>query len=50
MLEIKNLSKLYTQKDGTPVKALTDINISFPEKGMVFLFLSNGLDKNKSDR
>lgn len=46
MLEIKNLSKLYTQKDGTPVKALTDINISFPEKGMVFLLGKSGSGKS----
>lgn len=46
MLEIKNLSKLYTQKDGIPVKALTDINISFPEKGMVFLLGKSGSGKS----
>lgn len=46
MLEIKNLSKLYTQKDGAPVKALTDINISFPEKGMVFLLGKSGSGKS----
>ncbi len=46
MLEVKNLSKLYTQKDGTPVKALTDINISFPEKGMVFLLGKSGSGKS----
>lgn len=46
MLEVKNLSKLYTQKDGAPVKALTDINISFPEKGMVFLLGKSGSGKS----
>ena len=46
MLEVKNLSKLYTQKDGTPVEALTDINISFPEKGMVFLLGKSGSGKS----
>lgn len=46
MLEVRNLSKLYTQKDGTPVKALTDINISFPERGMVFLLGKSGSGKS----
>jgi len=46
MLEVKNLSKLYTQKDGTPVQALTDINLSFPEKGMVFLLGKSGSGKS----
>ena len=46
MLEVRNLSKLYTQNDGTPVKALTDINISFPEKGMVFLLGKSGSGKS----
>ena len=46
MLEVKNLSKIYTQKDGKPVKALTNINISFPEKGMVFLLGKSGSGKS----
>ena len=46
MLEVRNLSKIYEQKDGTPLKALTDINISFPEKGMVFLLGKSGSGKS----
>ena len=46
MLEVKNLSKLYMPKHGKPVKALTNINISFPEKGMVFLLGKSGSGKS----
>lgn len=46
MLEIRNLSKVYTQRGRAPVKALTDINISFPEKGMVFLLGKSGSGKS----
>lgn len=46
MLEVKNLSKIYTPKDGVAVKALDDITLTFPEKGMVFLLGKSGSGKS----
>lgn len=46
MLEVKNLTKIYTPKDGVPVKALDKINLAFPEKGMVFLLGKSGSGKS----
>ena len=37
MLEVRNLSKIYKTKNGTDVKAIDNVSIQFPEKGMVFL-------------
>ena len=37
MLEIKNLTKIYKTKGGVEVKALDNISVNFPNKGMVFL-------------
>ena len=37
MLEAIHLTKVYKTKGGADTKALDDVSIVFPEKGMVFL-------------
>lgn len=46
MLEVKNLSKIYKSKNGVDVKALDDVSLRFPEKGMVFLLGKSGSGKS----
>ena len=46
MLEIKNLVKKYVSKKGTVVKALDDVSIKFPSKGMVFVLGKSGSGKS----
>ena len=46
MLEVKNLSKIYKSKKGAEVRALDDVSIQFPEKGMVFLLGKSGSGKS----
>ena len=46
MLEAINLSKVYKLKKGVPVKALDNVSIKFPEKGMVFLLGKSGSGKS----
>ncbi|MBO7303238.1 MAG: ATP-binding cassette domain-containing protein [Clostridia bacterium] len=48
MLEVRNLSKIYksTVKNGVDTKALDDISLTFPEKGMVFLLGKSGSGKS----
>jgi ABC-type lipoprotein export system ATPase subunit len=48
MLEVKNLSKIYksTVKNGVDTKALDNISLTFPEKGMVFLLGKSGSGKS----
>ena len=46
MLEAVNLSKIYKIKKGVPVKALDNVSIRFPEKGMVFLLGKSGSGKS----
>ena len=46
MLEVRNLSKIYKTKNGTDVKALDNVSIQFPEKGMVFLLGKSGSGKS----
>lgn len=46
MLEAVKLSKTYKPKKGVPVKALDNINLRFPEKGMVFLLGKSGSGKS----
>ena len=46
MLEIKNLKKTYKAKGGVTVRALDDVSVSFPEKGMVFLLGKSGSGKS----
>lgn len=46
MLQTKDLVKIYRPKKGVPVTALDKVNISFPEKGMVFLLGKSGSGKS----
>ena len=48
MLEVKNLSKIYKSKvkNGTDTRALDDVSLSFPERGMVFLLGKSGSGKS----
>ena len=46
MLEVVNLSKIYKAKRGAEVKALDNVSIRFPEKGMVFLLGKSGSGKS----
>ena len=46
MLEVKNLTKTYKPKKGVPVKAIDDISLKFPERGMVFLLGKSGSGKS----
>ncbi len=45
MLQVKHLVKHYTTK-GETVKALDDVSVDFPEKGMVFLLGKSGSGKS----
>ncbi len=46
MLQTLHLTKVYKTKGGADVKALDDVSISFPEKGMVFLLGKSGSGKS----
>lgn len=48
MLEVKNLSKIYksTVKGGVDTKALDNVSLKFPDKGMVFLLGKSGSGKS----
>lgn len=46
MLEAINLCKTYTPKKSIPVKALNEVSLRFPEKGMVFLLGKSGSGKS----
>ena len=46
MLEVKGLCKQYRPRRGVAVQALQDINIRFPETGMVFLLGRSGSGKS----
>ena len=46
MLQVSHLSKIYKTKGGADVKALDDVTVSFPEKGMVFLLGKSGSGKS----
>ena len=46
MLEVRNLTKVYSGKGGVTVKALDDVSVVFPEKGMVFLLGKSGSGKS----
>ncbi|MDD4157007.1 MAG: ATP-binding cassette domain-containing protein [Candidatus Cloacimonetes bacterium] len=45
MIEIKNISKLYESKRRLKHKALDNINLDFPSKGMIFLLGKSGSGK-----
>lgn len=46
MLKIKGLDKIYKSKKGEEVKALTQVNLEFPEKGMIFILGKSGSGKS----
>ena len=46
MLEIRNLCKVYKPKKGVPVRAIDDVSIKLPERGMVFLLGKSGCGKS----
>ena len=46
MLQVQNLVKIYKPKKGVPVKALDNVSLTFPEKGMVFLLGKSGSGKS----
>ena len=46
MVELKRLSKTYRPKNGTPVKALKDVSLSFEDSGLVFLLGKSGSGKS----
>ncbi|MBQ4325190.1 MAG: ABC transporter ATP-binding protein/permease, partial [Clostridia bacterium] len=46
MLEVRGISKTYRAKTGVSVKALDNVNLTFPETGMVFLLGKSGSGKS----
>ena len=46
MLSVKNITKIYNTKGGVEVRALDDVTVDFPEKGMVFLLGRSGSGKS----
>ena len=46
MLKVSHLSKVYKTKGGADVKALDDVTLEFPERGMVFLLGRSGSGKS----
>lgn len=46
MLQVSNLTKIYKTKGGANVKALDNVSLTFPEKGMVFLLGKSGSGKS----
>lgn len=46
MLQLKNISKTYKTSKGVETKALKNINLTFPQKGMVFVLGKSGSGKS----
>ena len=46
MLQIRNLTKIYKAKSGVEVKAVDNLSVDFPQKGMVFLLGKSGSGKS----
>ena len=46
MLELRNLNKKYSTKNGIEVHAINDVSLTFEEKGMVFLLGKSGSGKS----
>ena len=46
MLEIRNLTKIYTAKGGVSVRALDGVSLTFEDTGMVFLLGKSGSGKS----
>ena len=46
MIELKNIVKHYTSRKGVVTKALNDLSVSFPSKGLVFILGKSGSGKS----
>ncbi len=46
MIELKNITKIYKTKNGKSVKALDNVSLTLPEKGMVFILGKSGCGKS----
>ena len=46
MLELRNISRYYKQKKGPTVKALDGVNLTFNERGMIFVLGKSGSGKS----
>lgn len=46
MLEIRHATGTQRPKKGVPVKALDDVSVSFPDRGMVFILGKSGSGKS----
>ena len=46
MLEIRGITKIYRSKTGQEVKALDNVSLTFPERGMVFVLGKSGSGKS----
>lgn len=46
MLEVLHLTKIYKTKGGAEVRALDDVSLKFPERGMIFLLGKSGSGKS----
>lgn len=46
MLQLKNISKTYKTSKGVQTRALKNINLAFPQKGMVFILGKSGSGKS----
>lgn len=46
MLELRNLSRVYKQRNGPQVNALDDVSLTFNEKGMIFVLGKSGSGKS----
>lgn len=46
MIELKNITKIYKTKGGEPVRALDDVSIVLPDKGLVFILGKSGCGKS----
>lgn len=46
MIELKNLEKHYTSRKGVVTKALNDLSVTFPSKGLIFILGKSGSGKS----
>ena len=46
MIELKNLSKTYTSRKGVQTKALDNLSLRFPDRGLIFILGKSGSGKS----
>lgn len=46
MLEVRNINKVYKNKNGKEVRALDNVSLKFPQKGLVFILGKSGSGKS----